>query len=88
MSYRERAIAILKLAGQELISQAKEFVPDVHAIRELSVCIRIPSLSDDEFRIPEISVDVDLYPRREVISMYHSLYQIQKTTEEATNEKT
>lgn len=67
MTYREMAVEITKIAGQELIDRADELIPDTEGVTEINVLIRIPSLSDDVFNIPEIQVSANVYPKQTAI---------------------
>lgn len=64
MSYRDMAVAVAKIAGQELIDRAEELIPHTEGIKGIDIWIRIPSLSDDAFDIPEIQVSTDVYPKK------------------------
>ena len=64
MSYRDMAVAVAKIAGQELIDRADELIPKTDGVKNVNICIRIPSLSDDAFDIPEIQVDTEVYPKK------------------------
>lgn len=67
MTYRERAIEIIKIAGQELIERAEELIPNTEGIKDLDIWIRIPSETDDPYLIPEIQINTELYPRRKTL---------------------
>lgn len=64
MSYRDMAVAVAKIAGQELIDRADELIPKTEGVKNVNIWIRIPSLSDDAFDIPEIQVDTEVYPKK------------------------
>ena len=42
MKYREIAIEMLKLMGQELIDRAEELIPSTEGIKDIDVWISIP----------------------------------------------
>ena len=65
LSYRERAIEVLKIAGQELIDRAEELICNTEYIKDINIWIRIPSLTDDPNVVPEIEVSTNVYPKRE-----------------------
>lgn len=67
MTYREMAIAVCKIAGQELIDRADELIPNATNIKDIDIWINIPSLSDDAICIPEIQVNTNVYPRHVAI---------------------
>ena len=60
MTYREMAVEIAKIAGQELMENAEKLIPRVENVKEIDIWIRIPSLSDGIDCIPEIEVDTNL----------------------------
>lgn len=62
MDYREMAIKVMKIAGEELISRAEDLIPNTKRIKDIDIWIRIPSLSDDALCIPEIQVSTNVYP--------------------------
>lgn len=64
MKYREIAIEMLKLMGQELIDRAEELIPSTEGIKDIDVWISIPTMSDSEMYIPEIRVNTSAYPKR------------------------
>ena len=66
-NYREYAIEAVKIAGQELIDRAEEFIPNTKGIKNVDIWIRIPSATDDPLNAPELNVSVDVYPRRSAI---------------------
>lgn len=80
-SYRENAIDILKIVGKELTENAEEYIPDLEAVKNIDVWIRIPSLSDDPRTIPEIEVSTTVYPKYKTISQ---ILEVQDTTDEHT----
>lgn len=57
------AVEITKIAGQELVDRADELIPDTEGVKEIDIWIRIPSLSDDSFNVPEIQVNTNVYPK-------------------------
>ena len=65
MDYRNMAINVIKIAGQELIDRAEELVCNTDMIKDVDIWIRIPSLTDDPNIVPEIEVSTNVYPRRE-----------------------
>lgn len=64
MTFRERAVETLKVMGQSLVDKADELIPHTRNVKEVSVWLRIPSLSDDPDSIPEIQVSTDIYPSK------------------------
>lgn len=64
MTYREKAIAICKIAGEEMIERAEELIPNTEGVSQIDIRIWIPSMTDDPYFIPEIRVESDVYPRR------------------------
>ena len=64
MTYRERAIEMPKLMGQELIDRAEELIPNTEGVKGLDVCISIPTMSKSELCVPEIRVNTSAYPKR------------------------
>lgn len=64
MTYREKAVAICKIAGEEMIERAEELIPNTEGVTQIDIRIWIPSMTDDPYLIPEIRVESDVYPRR------------------------
>lgn len=64
MTYREMAIEVAKIAGQELVERADELIPNAEGIKDIDIWIRIPSISDDALDIPDIQVNVNVYPKK------------------------
>lgn len=75
MTYREMAVKTVKLAGQELIDRAEEFIPNATNVKNIDIWISIPSLSSDTFDIPEIEIKTDVYPSRDAYEKYINLVQ-------------
>lgn len=65
MTYREKAVAITRIAGQELVERAEELIPNTTGVKDIDIWIRIPSNNLDEFDVPEIQVHTNVYPKRE-----------------------
>ena len=66
-TYREEAIEVVKICGQELIDRAEELIPDTTGIKDVDIWIRIPSKTDDPYVVPELEVSVNVYPKRVTI---------------------
>lgn len=73
LKYREMAIEILKLMGQELIDRAEELIPNTEGIKDIDVWISIPTMSDSELCIPEIRVNTIAYPKRMALEKFMEL---------------
>jgi len=73
MKYREMAIEMLKLMGQELIDRAEELIPNTEGIKDIDVWISIPTMSDSELCIPEIRVNTIAYPKRMALEKFMEL---------------
>ena len=73
MKYREIAIEMLKLMGQELIDRAEELIPSTEGIKDMDVWISIPTMSDSEMYIPEIRVNTSAYPKRMALKKFMEL---------------
>lgn len=73
MKYREMAIEMLKLMGQELIDRAEELIPSTEGIKDIDVWISIPTMSDSEMYIPEIRVNTSAYPKRMALKKFMEL---------------
>lgn len=73
MSYRDKAIAVCKMAGQELIDRAEELIVNTEAIKNIDIWINIPSETDDPMVVPEIQVTTSVYPKRETITKIVSM---------------
>lgn len=73
MKYREIAIEMLKLMGQELIDRAEELIPSTEDIKDIDVWISIPTMSDSEMYIPEIRVNTSAYPKRMALKKFMEL---------------
>lgn len=68
VTYREMAVEVVKLVGRELSLRADELVPDVNYCKEMSILVRIPSISDDLDAAPEIEVNATVYPTRKTLA--------------------
>lgn len=73
MKYREMAIEMLKLMGQELIDRAEELIPNTEGIKDIDVWVSIPTMSDSELCIPEIRVNTNAYPKRMALEKFMEL---------------
>ena len=73
MKYREMALEMLKLMGQELIDRAEELIPNTEGIKDIDVWISIPTMSDSELCIPEIRVNTIAYPKRMALEKFMEL---------------
>lgn len=73
MIYREMAIEMLKLMGQELIDRAEELIPNTEGIKNIDVWTSIPTMSDSELCIPEIRVNTIAYPKRMALEKFMEL---------------
>ena len=67
MTYREMAVKVAQIAGQELMDRAEELIPDTEGVKDIDIWIRIPSLSCDSLDIPEIQVNTNVYPKRTAV---------------------
>lgn len=67
MTYREMAVKVAKIAGQEIVDRAEELIPNTEGVKDIDIWIRIPTLSDDTLNIPEIQVSTNVYPQRIVL---------------------
>lgn len=63
MTYREMAIEVAKILGRELVERAEELIPNTEGVKDIDIWVHIPSLSDNEFNIPEIQVNTNVYPK-------------------------
>jgi hypothetical protein len=68
MTYREMAIEVCKLCGQELIDRAEELIPNAECVKDIDIWIQIPSMTDDSLCVPSIEVHTNVYPKRETIN--------------------
>lgn len=73
MEYREMAIEMLKLMGQELIDRAEELIPNTEGIKDIDVWVSIPTMSDSELCIPEIRVNTSAYPKHMALGKFMEL---------------
>ena len=73
MNYREMAVAVCKIAGQDLIDRADDLIPNVEGVKDINIWIRIPSLTDDPLCVPEIEVSTNVYPRKAIVSKIANL---------------
>ena len=83
MTYRDRAVAACKMAGEELVQRAEELIADTESIKGVDIWIRIPSLSDDPCCIPELQVTTNVYPKR--INIYKLIEETAKMADDASN---
>lgn len=67
MTYREMAVEVAKIAGQELVDRAEELIPDTEGVKDIDIWIRIPSMSCKVLDIPEIQVSTNVYPKRTAV---------------------
>lgn len=70
MSYRERAVETVKMMAQDLLDRADELIPDAKKIKEVNIWLRIPTLTDDIDNLPEIQVNVDVYPSKQFVDVF------------------
>ena len=70
MSYRERAVETVKMMAQDLLDRADELIPDAKKIKEVNIWLRIPTLTDDIDNLPEIQVNVDVYPSNQFVNVF------------------
>ena len=68
MNYREMAVAVCKIAGQDLMERADDLIPKAECVKSIDIWIRIPSLTDDPLCVPEIEVSTNVYPRKAIVS--------------------
>ena len=68
MTYRDKAVEITKIAGQELVERAEELIPNTTGVKDIDIWIHIPSNNIDEFDVPEIEVHTNVYPKRESLN--------------------
>ena len=73
MNYRDMAVAVCKIAGQDLIDRAEDLIPKVECVKNIDIWIRIPSLTDDPLCVPEIEVSTNLYPIKAIVSKIANL---------------
>ena len=66
-TYREMAVSVCKIAGEELVNRAEELIPNAECVKDLDIWIHIPSLTDDPYCVPEIQVNTNVYPTRMVM---------------------
>lgn len=75
MTYRDMAVSVCKIAGEELSSRAEELIPNAECVKDIDIWIHIPSLTDDPYCIPEIQVNTTVYPNRvaaeKIIKLVH-----------------
>lgn len=75
MTYREMAAGIIRIAGEELTQRAEELVPNTEHISDITISIKIPSLTDDKTFIPSIQISTSVYPRHiaeeKIINLLH-----------------
>lgn len=64
LSYREMAVEILKIAGQELIDRADEIIPYAEMATNIDVVMHIPTLTDDPDVVPTIKIVGDFFVHR------------------------
>lgn len=64
MTYRDMAVSVCKIAGEELINRAEELIPAAENVKDFDIWIHIPSLTDDPYCVPEIQVNTNVYPAR------------------------
>lgn len=59
MKYREKAVEAVRLAGQELMNRAEEFVPNANRVINTEIVIRIPTdTAEPEFPSLEVRTEV------------------------------
>lgn len=63
MKYREKAVEAIRLAGQELMNRAEEFVPDAERVINTEIVIRIPT-NTEVVIMPTLEVRTEVAPSR------------------------
>ena len=59
MKYREKAVEAIRMAGQELMNRAEEFVPNAERVINTEIVIRIPTDTEvPEFPSLEVRTEV------------------------------
>lgn len=59
MKYREKAVEAIRMAGQELMNRAEEFVPNANRVINTEIVIRIPTdTAVPEFPSLEVRTEV------------------------------
>lgn len=89
MTYRETAINIVKIAGQELIDKAEKLIPQGSGFQKIEINARIPipTMTDDPDCLPEINIETKKYIDREAFETIYTLLQKYDDDEEEENEK-
>lgn len=69
MNYRKMAVEVVKIVGQEIVDRAEELIPNAESFNDIDIRVCIKSLSEVDFRIPEIQVNTDanIYLKNEAI---------------------
>lgn len=67
MTYREMAVEATRIAGKELMERAEELICKTEGVKSINIWINIPSLDDNPYTVPEIEVQTEVYPRREML---------------------
>ena len=63
MNYHMRAVEAIRMAGQELINRAEEFVPDAERVINTEIVIRIPT-NREVVIMPTLEVRTEVAPSR------------------------
>jgi hypothetical protein len=61
MKYHEKAVEAIRLAGQELMNRAEEFVPNANRVINTEIVIRIPT-DTGKIEIPTLEVRTEVAP--------------------------
>lgn len=68
MKYREKAVEAVRLAGQELMNRAEEFVPNAERVINMEIVIKIPTdTAVPEF--PSLEVRTEVAPSQMMLEL-------------------
>ena len=73
MTYREMAIATVKMACQDVIDRVEDIIPkDTSAAFDIKLSISIPTMSDNPTDIPHFEVSMSSYPARHTFEEFYA----------------
>lgn len=70
-SYRQQAIATIKMACQDVIDRIESIIPqDTQGAFEIYMSMKIPTMTENKFDIPSFTITMSSYPARETVQTY------------------
>lgn len=67
MTYKEMVVKTVRMACQDLSEQIEDLVPDSEGLFEVTVKLKIPTLSNRMEELPTFKVAINGYPKRTTV---------------------